>query len=39
VDASEVLARGVQARAILTTTDASYTPAVSILRLQADEVA
>lgn len=39
VDATEVAARGVQARAILTTEDVSYSPLVDRLRLYADEVA
>lgn len=37
VDSTEVRARGVQARAILTTTDASFTPSVTQLRLVAEE--
>jgi len=39
VDSAEVLARAVQGRATLSTTDQSFTPAVSRLRLYADEVA
>lgn len=38
VDATEVQARGIKARAILSTSDASFTPAISQLRLYADEV-
>ena len=38
LDNHEIEARGVQARAHLTTKDASYTPIVSQLRLYADEV-
>jgi len=38
LDAHEIEARAVQARAHLTTKDASYTPIVSQLRLYADEV-
>lgn len=37
IDSNEVRARGVQARAILTTNDASFTPAVTQLRLVAEE--
>lgn len=37
IDSTEVRARGVQARAILTTTDGSFTPAVTQLRLVAEE--
>lgn len=37
VDSTEVRARGVQARAILTTNDANYTPSVTQLRLVAEE--
>ncbi len=39
LDAHEIEARAVEARAFLTTKDASYTPIVSQLRLYADEVA
>lgn len=39
IDASEVRARGIRARAILTTSDLSYTPRVTELRLFADEAA
>lgn len=39
LDASEVTARGVRARAILTTTNPLVTPRVTRLRVQADEVA
>ena len=39
LDNHEIEARAVQARAFLTTKDASYTPIVSELRLYADEVA
>ncbi len=39
VDSSEIEARAIQARAILTTTDAAYTPRVTRLRLYADEAA
>jgi hypothetical protein len=39
LDNHEIEARAVQARAFLTTKDASYTPIVSQLRLYADEVA
>jgi len=39
VDNTEVSARGVQARAILTTTDAGFTPAIEQLRLIAQEAA
>ena len=39
VDRSDVTARGVEARAILTSDDATYTPVVSRLRLSADEAA
>ncbi len=39
LDNHEIEARAVQARAYLTTRDASYTPTVSQLRLYADEVA
>ena len=39
LDNHEVEARGVQARAYLTTKDASYTPIVTQLRIYADEVA
>lgn len=38
LDATEVQARGCQFRAVLTTTDSSFTPAVSQLRVYADEV-
>lgn len=38
LDASEVLAWGVQARAILTTQDANFTPLVAQLRMIAEEV-
>lgn len=38
LDASEVLAWGVQARAILTTEDANYTPLVTQLRMIAEEI-
>ena len=38
LDAHEIEARAVQARAVLTTKDASYTPIVTQLRLYADEV-
>ena len=38
LDNHEIEARAVQARAFLTTKDASYTPIVSQLRLYADEV-
>lgn len=39
LDAGEYRARGVQARAILSTKDTNITPVVSRLRVQADEVA
>jgi hypothetical protein len=39
LDTHEIEARAVQARAILSTKDASYTPIVTQLRLYADEVA
>lgn len=39
VENDEITARGVKARAILTTDDANFTPRVSRLRLHADEVA
>ncbi len=39
LDSNELQAWGVQARAFLRTRDASFTPAVSTLRVQADEVA
>jgi len=39
LDNHEIEARAVEARAFLTTKDASYTPIVSQLRLYADEVA
>lgn len=39
LDTHEIEARGVQARAYLTTKDASYTPIVTQLRIYADEVA
>jgi hypothetical protein len=39
LDTHEIEARAVQARAWLTTKDASYTPIVTQLRLYADEVA
>lgn len=39
LDTHEIEARAVQARAVLTTRDASYTPIVTQLRLYADEVA
>jgi hypothetical protein len=39
VDNHEIEARAIEARALLRTTDAGYTPAVSVLRLHADEVA
>lgn len=39
VDNHEIEARAIEARALLRTTDASYTPVVSVLRLHADEVA
>lgn len=39
VENDEVTARGVKARAVLATDDASFTPRVSRLRLHADEVA
>jgi hypothetical protein len=38
VDAHEVQARGIQARAVLTSADPSLTPVVSKLRLHVDEV-
>lgn len=38
LDASEVLAWGVQARAILTTEDANFTPLVTQLRMIAEEI-
>ncbi|MDG4650123.1 phage tail protein [Roseibacterium sp. SDUM158017] len=39
LDAAEVEARGIEARAQMTTTDGEYTPFVTQLRLYADEVA
>lgn len=39
IDGSEVRARGVQARAVLTSKDATFSPAISELRLSADAAA
>ena len=39
VDNTEVTARGVEARAVLTTRDVGFTPAVEELRLIAQEAA
>ena len=39
VDNTEITARGIQSRALLSSTDNSFTPAVTRLRLYADEVA
>jgi len=39
LDATELRARGIQARAILTSKDTSVQPVISVLRVQADEVA
>lgn len=38
IDASEIVARGIDARAVLSTGDGAVTPFVTRLRLQADEV-